>query len=74
MTEQTKQVIPELLSRDITIQDVQEVERKIELLERAEIKCLSRGLLWMSGMWNRKVMALESKRDSMMVAAMVNSK
>jgi hypothetical protein len=72
VTVQTKAVIPTLKIRDITIQDVEEISRKIELLESAEIKCLSRGLIWMSGMWNRKVMALQGKRDSMMVAVMCN--
>lgn len=72
MTAQTRQAIPPITSRDITIQDVEEVVRKIDLLERAEIKCLSHGLVWMSGMWNRKVMALQDKRDSMMVSVLVN--
>jgi hypothetical protein len=73
VTNQTKAVIPAVQSSDITIQDVEEISRKIELLESAEIKCLSRGLIWMSGMWNRKVMALLDKRDSMMVAVLCNA-
>jgi hypothetical protein len=73
VTNQTKAVIPAVQSSDITIQDVEEISRKIELLESAEIKCLSRGLIWMSGMWNRKVMALLDKRDSMLIAVMCNA-
>ncbi len=72
MTAQTKAVIPAVQSRDITIHDVEEISRKIELLESAETKCLAHGKIWMSGMWNRKVMALLDKRDSMLIAVMCN--